>query len=77
MPVKARGVLWEEANPNLQENRWFTLKISLECKAGARECRCSLAEVCLPGTRCLCLCLQHPRGLEGSFSPWLSALLLS
>lgn len=77
MPVKARGVLWEGANPNLQENQRFTLKISLACKAGARECRCSLAKVCLPGIRCLCPRLQRPGGLQGPFFPWLSALLLS
>lgn len=60
-------MLWEGANPNLQENQRFTLKISLACKAGARECRSSLAEVCLPGMRCLCPRLQRPGGLEGPF----------
>lgn len=47
----------------------FTLKISLACKAGARECLCSLAEVCLPGTRCLCPRPQRGGGLEGPFFP--------
>lgn len=69
MLVKARGVLWEGENTNLKEKQRFTLKISLACKAGARECPCSPAEVCLPGTRCLCPLLQHPGALEGPFIP--------